>query len=346
MNKFLAVLLAIFFFSFSTSQVYAGGGPVAIYAFPLRPFDQTKTFIVEVETTTSEPCDKIKPSITFKDVAVESDSITPFTPPDDGTYITRHYNTGQPNFVWKELCITYVQVKSGLAEQRTIQANILVNGQKQERTVAISFGNDPYSKQLQDFGRANDYDNTPVPDVISEQYLGEGRRGVSLQWQKIPWATTYAVFGQEMKEFNSEIKDPLSLLTMATTQTQLKLSASSFYYLKVIACKTAESCKTSSVSPGGYGFVLSKMFNINSPPQSYIAPITPAYKVTSVQTNPEEVQPMVIPTTIEDKKVEELNKKVAQLEGKLEESNKKQSVLEQRINELIAFIKRVLPFVN
>lgn len=45
-----------------------------------------------------------------------------------------------------------------------------------------------------------------------------------------------------------------------------------------------------------------------------------------------------------NQQVEELNQKVANLEGQLQESQKKQSVLEQRVSDLVSFIKQLFPF--
>src|SRR5437773_2434992 len=130
--KLSAFVFGFVEFFLLTSPAFAGGGPVAMYAFSLRPFDQTKTFIIEAETTAYQSCDQIHPTFAFKD-GVDGDSLTPFTPPSDGTYITPHFNTGQPNFIWKELCITYVQAKSGVAKQRTITVNLVADGVPQER---------------------------------------------------------------------------------------------------------------------------------------------------------------------------------------------------------------------
>ncbi len=48
--------------------------------------------------------------------------------------------------------------------------------------------------------------------------------------------------------------------------------------------------------------------------------------------------------TGENKQVDELNKKVNDLQNQLDQSKKTQSVLEQRISNLVDFIKRLFPF--
>lgn len=168
------VLLSGFVFG---SPVLAGGGPVSLMAFPNRPFDQTKTFILQADVYTEGSCSSVKPTFAFKD-SVSGDSITPFTPPQDGTHITRHFYTDSR---WKEICTTYVEAKSGVAKQRTAVVTVKVDGKTEVRETPVAYGDDSYSRQIQSFGRVNDYDNTPHPDVYGEKHLGGSKREVNLQ---------------------------------------------------------------------------------------------------------------------------------------------------------------------
>lgn len=52
----------------------------------------------------------------------------------------------------------------------------------------------------------------------------------------------------------------------------------------------------------------------------------------------------ILPSIEADQKTEELNKKITALENKVEQASKKQSILEQKIQDLVSFIKRILPF--
>ncbi|MBI3485891.1 hypothetical protein HY025_02995 [Candidatus Daviesbacteria bacterium] len=311
---------------------FAGGGPMSLYAFPLRPFDQTKTFILQADITTTEPCDQIKPVFKFKD-SVDGDSITPFTPPSDGTYFTRHYNTGQPDFIWREVCTTYVQAKSAAAKQRTAVVAAIVNGSEVDRETLVSFGDDPFSKQLQNFGRTNDYNNTPSVDVISEKYLGGVKREVNLQWQKISWATKYAVFAREIIDGSAMVEPTTPLTTTSETKATINLAAFSDFYISVVACKTDDPCSFKKDSM--YESFLSRIRNVQQ-----------ASNPVKVSTSISQIQPVIAQASPnqDSKKLDELNKKVSDLENQLNESKKRQSFLEEKVNYLTSWIKSIFPF--
>lgn len=335
------VFLYINLFVFS-STLNAGGGPVAIYAFPLRPFDQTKTFIIQVEVWTEERCEEIKPVVAFKE-SIDGDSIALFTPPDDGTYITFHYNTGQPNFVWKEVCDIYVQAKSGAAIQRVVTASVVVNGKKEERSYSVSFGDDPYSKQLQSFGRINDYDNIPRLDVVGEKYIGDSKREVQLHWQKIAWATKYSIFTKQVTIEGKPLESPYLLTTTEDTKATVTIPAFNQQFVGIIACKDADPCTSSRENMPELWLDQLRTLN-KSPEESKI--ITPMPQLTITTAPPKQfITPS--PTKSEDEKtIEELNKKVASLESTFKESQRKQNFLEQRLNDLIGLLKKILPFLN
>lgn len=342
----LSLVLPIFSLFLFTSKALAGGGPVAIYAFPLRPFDQTKTFIIEAETYTSEPCDLIKPVFSFKD-NLDGDSIATFTPPDDGTYFTSHFYIGAPEYTWKERCITYVQAKSGTPRQRTITVSVVVNGKTEVRETAVSFGDDYISKQLQTYGRINDYDNSPHLDVVSETYISPTKREVQLQWQKIAWAANYAVFGTKAENVSNNTPTSYTLLTKSQpTKIAVALDPFSQYYLIAFACKADDPCDTVKEHANGPIF-LDKMRNVgqnNTPTYAKSEP------TKTIAQEPQDASSYFTPapTIGADKNtednVQELNKKVAQLEGKLAESQKRQNALEQAFNNLVSWLKTHIPF--
>ena len=328
MRKTLVFGFLVLFFSFP-SLAFAGGGPVSLMAFPLRPFDNTKSYILQVDMYADSPCSELKPQVNFQE-SIDGDSITPFTPADDGTYFTQHYNTGQPLFAWKQVCTYYFQAKSGTAKQRIAVVKITVDGIQEERTTPVAYGDDSWSKQLQSFGRVNDYDNTPQVGVINEKPYGEFKRELSLQWQKIPWATKYTVFMKEL-ESNGTVTPPASLETTTDTHVNVILPKDSNIYLSVLACKGDDPCSQSKENM--YDYLIERVHTANSASQTM---------------NPQEVAktlpPVVTPSSSpHNDKVDELNKKVAALEGKLEESNKKQNVLEEKLTQLLNFIRSLFP---
>lgn len=326
----LGIFSFVFLLSITATPLFAGGGPVALRAFSLRPFDQTKTFILEAEIYSNQPCDQIKATFTFNDPK-DGDSITPYTTPLDGTYITRHYNTGQPDYIWKEICNFYMAAKSQTAEQRIITVNVFADGKTHTRETKVSFGDDYLSRQLQGFGRMNDYDNTPHPDVVQEKYIGNDKREVDLQWQKISWAAKYFVLAYVVKNDGTNTT-PFEVTTTENTKATVTLPATTDLRIIINACRAGETC--TGLKDENYSYLLSRMYNLTTS-----QPSTP--KSTPVVTETEET---VLPTTPVDEKVEELNKKVAELEGKLDESTKKQSALEKTVNDLLTWIKAYFPF--
>ncbi len=76
------------------------------------------------------------------------------------------------------------------------------------------------------------------------------------------------------------------------------------------------------------------------------SPVTQNPKPTISPVQKPSTPPAIIsPSPIgENKQVDELNKKVNDLQNQLDQSKKTQSVLEQRISNLVDFIKRLFPF--
>lgn len=82
------------------------------------------------------------------------------------------------------------------------------------------------------------------------------------------------------------------------------------------------------------------MFNTGqqqTAPTAYPANTTPTSMVNEDHT-------VQISPVVEDKKIKDLNEKVASFEAKLQKSQEKQSILEQTVQNLIALLKSVFPF--
>lgn len=338
MNKF-KYILPIFVFALAFTfpiNTFAGGGPVGLSSFPLRPFDQTQAFILQTDVYSSQPCTQLNLRFSLKDFSA-GDSIDTFPTPLDGTYITRHFqidNGIYKEITYKEVCTSYSIVKSGRKSQRTAVVEAFVNGKQETRETPLAFGDDDYSKQIQGFGRYNDYDNSPQPDIMGEKYLGGPKREVSLQWQKIPWATKYSVYAREA---NAPAGSEIFLVDTDNTNAIIDIASDLNFYISVVACKTNDTCKINQDS--NYTVYLSRMKNkvigstevVNNTNNQTQTSNTPAPQVnTSSGSN--------------EKKVQELNDKVASLEAQVKVSDQKQNLLEEKINQLIAFIKSVFPF--
>lgn len=332
---FLLVLGFILAVSVLTTKVLAGGGPLFIDAFPLRPFDTTKTFILEADVYTNENCNQVKPDFAFKD-STPGDSIAPFVLSNDGTFMTRHYDTGQPDFTWKEICTTYAQVKSSVAKQRTVTVSVVVDGKKETREMPVAFGDDQFSRELQSFGRVNDYENTPAPDVISEKYLGNDKRLVNLHWQKIGWAVKYMLLGWVVKS-DGTLQSPFEITTTKDISTSVTVNASSYVAIDVIACRSESSCNENGDNKYGRLILSRRLIPGWSQPGEGIPEITP---------NAIPVVTIIAPTSADEKRIEDLNQKVTNLENQLEQSNKRQSLLEARLEQILGILRSIFPFLK
>ncbi len=320
-NLFASLLMLL-----SASEVLAGGGPVSLEAFSLKPFSETQKFIVAANIHTRSSCDGITVYFSLQD-PISGDEITPFSPPNDGTYLKRHYYTGND---WQEICTKYVQVKSGQKRQRKIVAKTVVDGSSYNRDYPLSFGDDEYSTQIQNFDR---YNYQPQVDVTHEKYLGGPKREVGLQWNKVEGVNKYSVFlrfGDGTTPY-----DMPPLITTTDTKTIINLNAFEDFYLSVNACKEDDPCTKSQQSPWEY--LLSKMRGSEKTNEE-------------AQIVPELPNPELIPTPSElnpnQDKINQLNQKVADLEKKLQASEKKQNILEQRFNQLLEFLRSFLPFLR
>lgn len=209
----------------------------------------------------------------------------------------------------------YAKVISKITGKRTIVAKELARPDGTEITsnssVVLNYTGDtitPYpSIKVQEFNLK----------LVDQKYIDGPKRYVYLKWNKIDGAVKYNVYVRLTDGYYSSAVD-------ATESTTSKVGINAFldFYAKVAACFDADNC-------------------INSP-EIFI----PKMEKEDISITPEptvEVSPTII-TPKADKKVEELDKKVAELEKKLEASKKKQAQLENRVNDLLDWIKSLLPF--
>jgi hypothetical protein len=326
MKKLLFLpFLALFFFLSPVS--FAGGGPLGIDdVAPLKPFEQTKAFIVGVSIYTPN-CDSIEVKGNLENT-IDGDSVSTFTPPSDGTYIERHYFSGTPLNTWVKICKKYFKVTSATPQQRIFVAQAVVDGETAKATTPVSFGTDEYSMQLQMMERH--YGITEL-DVISEKSLGGGKREVTVQWNKVPGVEKYAVYAREIttNEQQSEV-GPFGqpLIITENNKATVHIASDLDFYLSSVAC-TNSACTPPQ-----------------NPYETLVSRLQPGAGTSTI--HPEEVAktlPAVItPAANLDKDtMEKLNKKVAELENKLQKSEQKQNVLEEKLSQLMSFIKSLFP---
>jgi hypothetical protein len=143
-----------------------------------------------------------------------------------------------------------------------------------------------------------------------------GVRNVHLMWDPVEGATSYNIYS------STKAKAPSITANVDTNLYEIKIPTDLYTDVRVTAKNGELESKNSKV----ISLYVNSDGSKNPPPQ----------------LNP---SPSVISTPQADNgKVEELNKKVQNLQYQLDQSVKKQNILEQRITELVNWIKSVFPF--
>lgn len=335
--QFLSLFFALFLFA---RPALAGGGPIALHADPIPPLNQSRSFIVSAVISTKESCSNFNPTFKFTDSA-NGDTITPYTPPDNGRYIERHYYDGG----WFPFCTTYVRATSEEKRERRISVNVVVNGRMEQREIPLNFALDTPDYRGQ---RAE-------VDIKGEKYLGGIKREVYLHWNRVPGTAKYSVF---IKEPSDEAKAGRPEVTTADNSATIIVNAFLPFWISVNNCTETEPC--TEEKPYTYGRLLDKLRNVQPPKEvsysestsaiSYSIPTAPPVVDVTIEppsqgvflTTPLVSNQIAEPTT--PAQVEELNQKILDLQKKLENSEKKQSYLEQRLETLMVFLKDLFPF--
>ncbi len=175
-----------------------------------------------------------------------------------------------------------------------------------------------------------------VVRVDGQRILGGDVRQVSLSWNSIPEAY-YLVFVRPVNNsYGAALAQTNNLNATVTINT------SPNYYVKVSACNSYGRCIESSE-------VLVPELKAATTPVPVVSSNTYNTKVTTSETTKAKsftspIQVVAPTASSSDKKVEELNTKIDNLQGQLEESKMKQNALESKINELVSWIKSLFPF--
>ncbi|MDO8599801.1 MAG: hypothetical protein Q7R44_00105, partial [bacterium] len=176
--------------------------------------------------------------------------------------------------------------------------------------------------------------SVPLPEgtlkvwLLSQQFTPpSGRQAlIKFGWDATSGNVSYNIYTRRASDKNWEQQQS----GLRGPSTTLSLKGNEDYYVKAQGCiDKIGNCTDSSelflprIKEQNAG-------TTNSAPST--SKITPTQSTTVINTNSS------------DKKVEELNNKVTDLEKKLEESKQKQSYLEQRVTDLVNFIKHLFPF--
>ena len=302
---------------------FAGGQMVAVYADPDGAVNNNGLYlrVIRVYLNPTIPCKGT--ALTFQ-----------FNKPEDGDYIATGSNTStftMPEDPGDSGCNTYAKMGSMVKGVRQIQVDAR-NGDTRYTGTAInvdfdgeyhgdnetngymyrSSTDDPYFSSV-----TNSTNPTPPPSIInawvlSQQLDGSNNRHVMIKWGAFDGHSgTFTIYGKLTSNKNNWDK---LLEGQRGPSATITLKADDDYYIKVSGCMDKfGTCVDSNV------LTLPKLQKNEG---------------GTVTTTPSPA----------NSNVEELNKKVENLQNQLDQSKKTQSVLEQRINDLVSFIKRLFPF--
>ncbi len=359
MNRFkifVAILFVLFFSLLTTPLTYAGGG--GVYARTTNTEDPHWNIVRVYFDQNLFTCQGIDVSLNFVEPK-DGDVISGVD--GDNSSTINGTNIEVVNGTEYVRCSTYAKVYAANLEWNRL-LNISFKGPNLEgsRTIAISFGpkydysNIPLLPWEEGRGQSEQPISQPavpvelpavqaLPNPVSpadqSSYLPEnleltilgqapfdGAKGpmrhVYLKWIGTPYSgdVQFAVYTRADKD--APLRAPgwtsSGELSKGPSAT-IDLSADSDWYIKVEGCLagTKKCVSTKSV-------FVPKLSNATSDVTNDVA----------IVTNPQG----------DDQRVDELNKKVENLQQQLEQSKKDQSILEKRFNDLLGFIKSLFPF--
>lgn len=323
------------------SPVLAGGGPVYIdigSTLSSWNYSGPRQIVAKVHLHPDIPC--VGTKVTFKyEEQKDGDSVTTGSSGDTITITQegRRWLNGKSVYD----CGAYAKYTS---KNRELKHAIIVvstlKGKAHERKVALNFqNNDPIisagdSLPWDDEVSSSDT-STPSGDIYmkvgNQRYVGGPKRFVYLSWNKVEGAIKYNVYVRlsDMKEFGVPVAG------IGGLSTEIGINAFLDYYVRVDACSGPGAC------------ISSKEVFIKAMSKEVAASIPVATPSGPKPYALEAKEQTVIKTEASDSvEIEQLNKKVKNLQNQLEESKQKQSVLETRLNQVLSWIKSVFPFLN
>lgn len=348
-----AIVSAVAFLAFLSLPKFAlaGGGLVFLDPRPNIPTwgdsAESRMYVVHAYIAPSVPCRNIPITFKFEDPK-EGDRINLGS--QQQPYIIQEANPRWVNGRIVYDCSTYAKVFSADKSQRYLYTEVgMPDGSTyQSSKVSLSF-------QFDNPGdRSNDptwtpWDNTTSDvfglEIVGQRYIDGPKREVELKWKRVDGVVKYNVYVRLSDEQNYGA----ALLGTGDTSVKININAFLDYYVKVEGCFEPTNCKASEE------LLVSRMPNITpvtatsttiklptKTPQKNIKSVKPTAnqptpKISVVTTSPQ-------PSTTSEKGVEELNKKIENLQSQLNASKARQSLLEERLNQITNWLKSRLPF--
>ena len=342
-KTFVLTFLSVFSLLFFATPTIAGGWP--IYTWTWDNSDAWKSdykmTYARVHLDPRIPC--VGTTVTFSYENPQSgDSVNPgtYTFNEVGSKYSKYNGTNIPD------CSTYAKffssnnnLKTGVAEFRT------ADGKTYSARFALNF-NQPSPGNTEDREKyplpweedyIKNHPNVPAPTTVptvaptsapvsginawllSQQLDGLNNRNIVIKWSAFDgYPGTFTIYGKTASNKNNWDK----LLDGQRGPSVTVNIKDEDYYIKVYGCQDKwGTCVDSNI------LFLSK----TQENRKIIPPQIPNSTIYPAQSS-------------NDNKVDELNKKMENLQTQLDQSKKTQSTLEQRINDLVTFIKRIFPF--
>lgn len=320
---FVFTLLAIIY----TQPVFAGGMMVSVYADPDGGTNNNGLYlrVIRVYLNPTIPCKGT--TLTFH-----------LSPPQDGDYITTGSGTStytMPEDRGDNGCHTYAKMGSMIKGVRQVSVDAH-NGSTRYTGMAINVDFDgEYHEDSQTYrssitdpfaGITSNQPSQSIPTPTNvrisqiEITADPGIKKVHIFWDPIPEITSYTVYKAAGGQY-------IYQASVNTNLYEMNISTSSVFYVAIAAKKDGvEGAKSQIIT-----IDLAKDNISDNPKNGTVITGKPIESVSSAPAN-------------NNLQVDELNQKVASLEGKLAESEKQQNVLQQRLSDLITFIKSLFPF--
>jgi len=328
------IFLVGLFITIIIKPVQAGGGSLYLEVHPNGNFNESRQYIVRAHINPKINCSNLPITFKFEDQK-DGDSITvgSLTQP----YKIEKSEWSNVNGQWMNYCGAYAKVKSADNTGRNIIVEVdTLNDGKLTAKHFLNFGDgSPTDSGIGlPWGRDGNVPVSVIPTnsaseftfrVVEQKYLGGSKRGVVLEWDKKDGMVKYNVYAKLAGE-----KSDWGAAITGTGDNSAWIGLNAFlnYYLMVEGCRGAGDC-------------------LGSAPM-YLAEMGSQEKAVlpDDKTSQDPILTIVPIGEEEISKIDELNKKVEDLQNQVEESKKKQNFLEQRLNQLMKWIKSVFPFVN